>query len=1233
MNFSIITKLGINRFERSFGLSMLMIALFSLAFAFYVRAEKQVVKAHEQRHVSTLLGNELRQTSDDLTRMLRSYVTTGEPLYKSYYEEILAIRDGKQARPQNYHDSYWDNVLHSGKQGSSLTGDTVSLLELMRRAGLKEDEFAKLALATKYTDAVAARERLAIKIAETPTLDVEKARREAIFLVTNAEYRNAKMQIMLPISELRQMMDARTLVEVQGAETAARELRTLFIILGVVLTAVLWRAYQQLSFTLGTSVSHLKGHLEKLGRGDFSELILVPKKLEKSVLGLLGLAQGELARVESRRRAFEKRNHRLTQFYNLRSQCNQAIVRSHSEAELFQLICRDTVENAGISMAWIGIFDIAAKEIVPLAAEGDGAEYLKKKKFPLDSKDEDIAFNSVLVARDAKPQWCQEMPTPLPNAKWKASASIPLFKNSELYATLNLLADVPNAFDQEIQELLIELAMDLSFALNRFDLEAGRKRSRKLESLRSFILERISSAIPLEQFFLEVTNQIEIIIPNSKASIFLLDREGGHSRYGAVPNTPQCFDRTIDGQSIDGQTIALAPEDASFQHTEPSVSNLNGTPQISLDEDIALHPDVMNLQEFAGGADADPDRYAVKCWSKPIRGASQTVLGAFAIYHTASKKTEESHLALLEMAVNFLAIAIERNRTESNLHQLSQAVHQNPNIIIITDTQARIEYVNAAFIEKTGQTLTQVIGKQPSILQSGDAPLFTNEEIWDNLRNGENWRGELINRYADGLERIELAHVSPMRDVDGKITHFLSVQEDISEKKKIEERIRYLAHYDLLTGLPNRVLLEDRARLALVAAKRYASSVALIFFDLDHFKNINDSLGHNTGDALLIELAIRLQNCLREGDTISRLGGDEFILILPDIDEPGAKSVAEKLLYVVNQSYHIGEVDLTISASIGIAISPGDGEELEVLLKNADTAMYCAKKDGRNKYRFFTQEMQALSERHMDLVSALRYALDRGQLEVLYQPQIQIDGNTVIGVEALLRWKHPQLGAISSSEFIPVAEETGLILPIGEWVLRTAVQQIKEWHDKGWGPLCVAVNLSAIQFRYVDLPGTITNILKETRLAPEYLELELTEGAAMTDPAGAIAIMNDLHARGIRMSIDDFGTGYSSLSYLKKFKVYKLKIDQSFVRDIDIDSEDRAIVSAVISMAKSLGLQTIAEGVETIEQLEFLREQCCDEAQGYYFSKPLTAAQFETFMQKRVARQDLKPSTIEMAGS
>ena len=425
--------------------------------------------------------------------------------------------------------------------------------------------------------------------------------------------------------------------------------------------------------------------------------------------------------------------------------------------------------------------------------------------------------------------------------------------------------------------------------------------------------------------------------------------------------------------------------------------------------------------------------------------------------------------------------------------------------------------------------------------------------------------------------------------------------------------IAYLANYDILTGLANRRLLNDHFNYTLHFSKRHKHKFALMFLDLDHFKEINDTLGHKVGDLLLVEVAKRLKSLSREEDTIARQGGDEFILLFPNTDVYSAALIVQKITTLIATPYIIEEKELMATVSVGIAMYPSDGQDMGTLLKKSDSAMYQAKEDGRNMYHFYTQTMQQDSTRRLELSNALYHAIENKELEVFYQPQIDTKSEKLIGAESLLRWTHPKFGSVSPAEFIPIAEENGLILPIGEWVLRSVIQQMKVWLDSGNEAILVAVNLSALQFRLANIAELVEGILQEVGLAPEYLELELTEGMAMKNPQNVINTMNALHDKGIRMSIDDFGTGYSSLSYLKKFKVYKLKIDQSFVRDISVDADDKAIVHSIISLAKGLGLKTIAEGVETKEQLQYLQEQGCDEIQGYYFSKPLCKKDFEHF--------------------
>lgn len=441
-----------------------------------------------------------------------------------------------------------------------------------------------------------------------------------------------------------------------------------------------------------------------------------------------------------------------------------------------------------------------------------------------------------------------------------------------------------------------------------------------------------------------------------------------------------------------------------------------------------------------------------------------------------------------------------------------------------------------------------------------------------------------------------------------------TLHQEVEDRKRIQERIHWMAHYDPLTGLPNRAFFAERSKEAIAQARANNSPLAVIFLDLDRFKHVNDSLGHKVGDALLQDIAKRLRAAVREKDTVARVGGDEFVLLLPGANAQGAARVAGKLQEASLKPYHIAHHELNMAPSMGIALFPQDGDNIDHLTQSADVAMYHAKLDGRNTYRFFTPQMHAKSARALRLENALRRALERDEFTLHYQPQICLHTGEIRSVEALLRWNQPELGAVSPAEFIPVAEDSGQILQIGEWVLRKAISQLQAWHQEGFSQLKVAVNLSAIQFHQPQLPELISRILLESDISPNSLELELTEGVAIHDPKAATLTMDALRQSGIWLSIDDFGTGYSSLSQLKRFQIYKLKIDQSFIRDLDHDSNDRAIVSAIIRMAQALGMQTTAEGVEQEAQLNFLREQGCDEAQGYWFSKPVSAAQISELL-------------------
>ena len=587
-----------------------------------------------------------------------------------------------------------------------------------------------------------------------------------------------------------------------------------------------------------------------------------------------------------------------------------------------------------------------------------------------------------------------------------------------------------------------------------------------------------------------------------------------------------------------------------------------------------------------------------------LRRADGSPVQVFSSHVTFRNQDNEPELYCIDIDLSKLKQAEEQIRT------LSQAVEQSPVSVMITDTDGNIEYVNSTFERNTGYKSSEVMGKNPRILKSGSTSDDIYRELWQSISSGKAWQGELQNRQKNGEIYWEHANIAPVLDESGAICHYLAVNEDITIRKQQEKHILHQAHFDMVTNLPNRFLALDRLSQLLNEAGRSEELVAILFIDLDDFKKINDSMGHEVGDKVLMEAADRLRSVVRSGDTVGRLGGDEFIVLLSDLDDAiDARPVAENLLNRFRTPFIIDERELIITASVGIALYPDDGNSPSELLRNADSAMYHSKQQGRNTYSYFTEKMNRDVSRRLALEEQMHSALGRSEFRVLYQTQVDVSNRHIIGVEALLRWHNAELGDVSPEEFIPIAEQTGLIVPIGQFVLTEALGMAAKWQqqdEKKEEPFTIAVNLSPRQFRDPGLVSFIEGVLHQSGVLGESLELEITEGVLMSGHAYIDKALNAINDLGVTIAMDDFGTGYSSLSYLRNYPFDTLKIDRSFVCDITEDEADRELINASIAMAHGLGLKVVAEGVETEEQLAHLKEKGCDYAQGYLFSRPVS---------------------------
>jgi len=870
------------------------------------------------------------------------------------------------------------------------------------------------------------------------------------------------------------------------------------------------------------------------------------------------------------RKITEAANLRLTHLYAALSNCNKAIVHSKNEEQLFKEICTAAVVNGGMMTAWVGLINPELEAIDVVACFGKDCHLLNEVHISFDPNNTFGKGPSAIAIRENRPYWCQNFMED-PNTSnwqdigsktgWKSLASLPFYRKGAVVGIFALYANEINAFDKAAQSLLSEMAMDISFALDNFTFEADRQRNLQDLEFKNTILE---------------TQQ-----ETSLDAILIVDEFQKILSYNK---------RFVELWHLPAEMVEQGLDHAVLQAVLAQIVNFEAF--IKRVHYLYEHRDEESRTELILKDGRIIDRY-----SSPITSSSGKYYGRVWYFRDISN----AKAAEKELLIAATAFEVQES-------------------IIVTDANNNILRTNQAFTIQTGYSAEEVIGLKTSILKSTkhNAEFYT--KLWDTLQLDHFWHGEIWNKRRNGEEHLVWLTISAVDNEQGEITNYVSTHSDLSVMKQNEAKIHALAFYDPLTNLPNRRLLHERLEHCIALQTRRISYGAVLFMDLDHFKLLNDTKGHNIGDLLLIKVAQRLEACVREGDTVARLGGDEFILILENLDEDPhtaatmAKTVAIKILDEMKQPYLLDSHSYTSSASLGISMFQGDEHTVDELLKRADNAMYAAKNAGRNTHRFYDVAMQIELDARNALEHDLRSALAEHQFQLYYQMQVNKTGN-VIGAEALLRWIHPIHGMVSPLSFIPLAEETGLILSIGQWVLEEACAQLRDWGESEvTRHLQLAINVSAKQFFQVNFVEQVSTTIKSHSIKPELLKLELTESLVLDNVEDTIMKMHSLKKMGLRFAMDDFGTGHSSLSYLTQLPIDQLKIDQSFVRNLGLKSTDAIIVQTIIGMANNLGMEVIAEGVETGSQHEFLQQHDCDLYQGYLFSKPLPIDLFEAAM-------------------
>lgn len=715
-----------------------------------------------------------------------------------------------------------------------------------------------------------------------------------------------------------------------------------------------------------------------------------------------------------------------------------------------------------------------------------------------------------------------------------------------------------------------------------------RKRAELYQQHQSRVLGLIAEKTPLKSVLDTMARDIEYINPSSLCTVLLLDEYGQHLWHGAAPSLPDFYIKAIDGSAIG--LAAGSCGTAAF------------TAQRAIVEDICTHPWWDNYRALALQAGLGA------CWSQPIMSSEGRVLGTFAIYHAEPTSPTEDDIWMIETESRLAAFAIEKDKDHARLELAASVFSHAREGILITDAQANIVDVNETFTHITGYSRSEVLGQNPSLLQSGRHGRAFYEQLWNDLKAKGFWTGEIWNRRKNGEIFAEMQTISTVYDRTGKPTNYVSLFTDITQLKEHQQQLEYSAHYDALTRLPNRLLLADRLKQAQVRCHRMNTSLAVLYIDLDGFKSINDNHGHEVGDQLLISVANRWSATLREGDTLARIGGDEFIVILVDLEHSNDyEYILQRLLQAAAEPVNINQQMLRVSASIGVTIYPTDGPDADQLVRHADQAMYLAKQAGKNCFHLFDVAKDVAVKIHRESIEHIRKGMDKKEFVLYYQPKVNMRTGEVIGLEALIRWQHPERGLLLPSAFLPIIEDHVLSIELGEWVIDQALAQLSEWRAQKLN-LSVSLNVGALQLQQKNFVVRMIEQLADHPDVPaDSLELEILETSALEDINDIAELMRQCRQLGVHFAVDDFGTGYSSLTYLKRLPAELLKIDQSFVRDMLDDPDDLAIVKGVIGLARAFHRNVIAEGVETIAHGELLLAQDCELAQGFGIARPMPA--------------------------